>query len=97
MRLSTVHQAKGLEWKAVIVPWMSDGLFPSSRSLQDDEGEAEERRLFYVCATRAKDELVFCMPDYRVTRDGGMNFLSPSRFIAELPEHLLDREELTVY
>ena len=97
VRMSTIHQAKGLEWTAVIVPWLADGMFPSSRSLQEGEGEAEERRLFYVAATRAKDELVLSVPQCRITRDGGMNFLTVSRFIEELPADLLERDELAVW
>ncbi|MDD2237771.1 MAG: ATP-dependent helicase, partial [Kiritimatiellae bacterium] len=53
VRLSTVHQAKGLEWPVVFVLWMVDGKFPSGKSLDDSGGEAEERRLFYVAVTRA--------------------------------------------
>ena len=58
LALSSVHQAKGLEWKIVFLIWLSDGRFPSARSLRDPEGEEEERRLFYVALTRARDELV---------------------------------------
>ena len=86
VRLSTVHQAKGLEWPVVIVLWATEGMFPSARSLQESaEGEAEERRLFYVAATRAKDELVLCVPEYRRMRDGGGMFCQASRFVEELP------------
>ncbi len=87
VRLSTVHQAKGLEWPVVIVIWAAEGMFPSARSLQESEaGEAEERRLFYVAATRAKDELILCVPEYRRMRDGGGMYCQPSRFIEELPK-----------
>lgn len=86
LRLSTVHQAKGLEWSAVIVLWLADGMFPSSRALgESDEGEAEERRLFYVAVTRAKDELVLCVPQSRRMPDGGVMYCEPSRFVAEIP------------
>ncbi len=91
LRLSTVHQAKGLEWKVVFVLWMADGMFPSSRSVNETGEDAEERRLFYVAVTRAKDELYLCMPRMRRTRDGGMNFLSPSRFIEELDPDLMEQ------
>ena len=57
MVLSSVHQAKGLEWRAVFVVWLADGRFPSAQALRDPDGEEEERRLFYVACTRAKDEL----------------------------------------
>ena len=92
IRLSTVHQAKGLEWDVVFVPWLTDGLFPSLRSL-NNEDEAEERRLFYVCVTRAKDELYLCSPRSRRTRDGATMPQNPSRFLAELPPILLQRAE----
>lgn len=90
LRLSTVHQAKGLEWSAVIVLWATDNMFPSSRSLQESpEAEAEERRLFYVAVTRAKDELCLCVPEVRRTRDGGVIYCEPSRFVTEVPRQLL--------
>ena len=90
IRLSTIHQAKGLEWPVVIVLWMVDGMFPSLRSMEEnEEGEAEERRLFYVAVTRAKDELCLCAPEVRRTRDGGIIYYSPSRFLEELPIGLL--------
>ncbi|MCB1129301.1 MAG: ATP-dependent helicase, partial [Verrucomicrobiae bacterium] len=57
LRLSTVHQAKGLEFKVVFVMMLCEGLFPSGRSSETPEGVEEERRLFYVAITRAKDEL----------------------------------------
>src|SRR5208337_2662132 len=57
MRLSTIHQAKGLEFDVVFVMMLCDGMFPSKRSLEGKEGEEEERRLFYVAITRAKNEL----------------------------------------
>jgi DNA helicase-2/ATP-dependent DNA helicase PcrA len=88
IHLSTVHQAKGLEWPVVFVIWASEGMFPSSRSVGESENDAEERRLFYVAVTRAKDELVMCAPEMRRTRDGGVFFCRPSRFIKELPRGL---------
>ncbi len=88
LHLSTVHQAKGLEWPVVFVIWASEGMFPSSRSIGETENDAEERRLFYVAVTRAKDELVLCAPEMRRTRDGGVYFCKPSRFIKELPRGL---------
>ncbi|MFH0879700.1 MAG: ATP-dependent helicase, partial [Lentisphaerota bacterium] len=93
LRLSTVHQAKGLEWKAVFLLWLTDGMFPSMRSLSEGaDNEAEERRLFYVAATRAKDELFLCVPEMRRTHDGGVLSCTPSRFIQELNADLLKEE-----
>ncbi len=90
--LSTVHQAKGLEWNAVFVIGLNDGRFPSVRSLKT-EYEEEERRLFYVAVTRAKDELYLSYP---ITSEDwyGLGFLRPSRFIRELSED--SYEEITV-
>lgn len=91
LRLSTVHQAKGLEWKAVFVLFVNEEMFPSRKSIEES-GDAEERRLFYVAVTRAKDELFLCSPMVRRQRDGGMIFLDPSRFLAEIPEELLQSD-----
>jgi len=90
VRLSTVHQAKGLEWPAVIVLWLAEGMFPSARSLEESaSGDTEERRLFYVAVTRAKDELSMCVPELRRTRDGGVMYYLPSRFVDEIPRKLV--------
>jgi DNA helicase-2/ATP-dependent DNA helicase PcrA len=90
LQLSTVHQAKGLEWPVVILLWLNEGLFPSSRAMEDDVGgEPEERRLFYVAVTRARDELYLCTPELRRTRDRGVYYCQPSRFLQEIPRALL--------
>lgn len=89
LQLSTVHQAKGLEFPVVFVIWVAEGMFPSSRTLGEDGDDAEERRLFYVAVTRAKDELCLLAPEMRRSRDGGVFFCKPSRFIKELPQGLL--------
>ncbi len=94
LRLSTIHQAKGLEWKVVFVLWLSEGMFPSGRVKDDPAGEAEERRLFYVATTRAKDELHLCVPALRRARDGSTQFFMPSRFVTELPPDLVREEGL---
>ncbi len=91
--LSTIHQAKGLEWKAVIVLWLAEGMFPAARSIAESGDDAEERRLFYVAATRAQDELYLCVPRTRRLRDGGVLPLDPSRFVEELPKDTVDRVE----
>ena len=98
IKLSTVHQAKGLEWPVVIVIWMAETMFPSARSISENEdGEAEERRLFYVATTRAKDELILCVPEMRRTHDGGVYACEPSRFITELPEDVTDVQYSGLY
>ncbi len=88
--LSSVHQAKGLEWKAVFVIWMTDGMFPSARSLESDDAIEEERRLFYVAVTRAKDELYLTYPHMRLNAGYGEMMQRPSRFLAEVPKALLE-------
>jgi DNA helicase-2/ATP-dependent DNA helicase PcrA len=90
--LSTVHQAKGLEWGVVFMIGLNDGKFPSAKSLKNDD-EEEERRLFYVGVTRAKESLYLCYP---VTADDWqtMGIARPSRFIRELPEDCF--EEMAV-
>ncbi len=88
--LSSVHQAKGLEWKIVFVIWMTDGMFPSSRSLENEDAIEEERRLFYVAVTRAKDELYLTYPHMRLNAGYGEMMQRPSRFLAEVPKALLE-------
>ena len=85
MVLSSVHQAKGLEWRAVFVVWLADGRFPSAQALRDPDGEEEERRLFYVACTRARDELTLCHPLVAAPRDRERVVLKASRFLEELP------------
>ena len=85
MVLSSVHQAKGLEWRAVFVVWLADGRFPSAQALKDRDGEEEERRLFYVACTRAKDELYLAFPLVAAPRDRERVVMKASRFLEELP------------
>ena len=85
MVLSSVHQAKGLEWRAVFVVWLADGRFPSAQALKDRDGEEEERRLFYVACTRAKDELYLTYPVMAAPRDRERVVMKASRFLEELP------------
>jgi DNA helicase II / ATP-dependent DNA helicase PcrA len=94
IRLSTVHQAKGLEFDVVFVVMLCEGLFPSSWSVTTQDGEEEERRLFYVAATRAQNELYLCHPLTRFLPGGGGGFQTPSRFIGEIPRELLDEWNL---
>jgi DNA helicase-2/ATP-dependent DNA helicase PcrA len=88
--LSSVHQAKGLEWKVIFVIWMCDGMFPSSRSLESDDAIEEERRLFYVAVTRAKDELYLTYPHLRLGAGYGEMLQRPSRFLSEVPQELVE-------
>jgi DNA helicase-2/ATP-dependent DNA helicase PcrA len=89
--LSSVHQAKGLEWSRVAVMWLSEGRFPSYRASVTEEGLEEERRLFYVAVTRAKNEVALTYPMLARDRYGVDVILEPSRFVAELPEDVFER------
>jgi DNA helicase-2/ATP-dependent DNA helicase PcrA len=90
VRLSTIHQAKGLEWKVVFVIMLCDGLFPAARSSQTLEGEEEERRLFYVAVTRARDELYLTYPIMRATASFDDRWQEPSRFVSNFPRGLVN-------
>jgi DNA helicase-2/ATP-dependent DNA helicase PcrA len=81
--LSTVHSAKGKEWKAVFLIWAVDGWFPSSRAVEDPDELEEERRLMYVALTRAKDELavVYPMQVYGSRRGADYSIDQLSRFL----------------
>ena len=89
--LSSVHQAKGLEWNRVIVLGLSEGRFPSYRSTATEEGLEEERRLFYVAVTRARNEIQLTYPMLARDRYGVDVILETSRFIKELPEEVYER------
>lgn len=90
LRLSTIHQAKGLEFGVVFVIMLCDGLFPSAWSLEERDGLEEERRLFYVAVTRAKNELYLSYPLLRYSHGAGATFQQASRFLAEIPPGLMD-------
>jgi DNA helicase-2/ATP-dependent DNA helicase PcrA len=86
--LMTVHAAKGLEFDRVAVVGLEEGLFPHARSFEEPEGLEEERRLFYVALTRARQEL--CLAHSRMRfRTGAPGPQSPSRFLDELPDSVL--------
>jgi len=88
VQLMTLHSAKGLEFPVVFLVGMEDGLFPTQRSMEDASRLEEERRLAYVGITRARERLVLCYAESR--RQYGSETLSrPSRFLDELPAHLL--------
>jgi DNA helicase-2/ATP-dependent DNA helicase PcrA len=91
--LSTIHQAKGLEWSYVFLIWCADGMIPLQRALKEPGGEEEERRLFYVAVTRAKDQLYLCSPVLDYTRSAGTLTLNPSRFISEIAPLSLKDEQ----
>jgi DNA helicase-2/ATP-dependent DNA helicase PcrA len=98
IRLSTIHQAKGLEFDVVFSIMLCDGLFPSARSMESDEGLEEERRLFYVTITRAKNELYLCYPLLRAGYGNtGITMQQPSRFLEEIPKEHLDEWNLRTY
>jgi len=94
VNLSSVHQAKGLEFHTVFVIWLTDGMFPSSRSLETRDAIEEERRLFYVAITRARDELYLTYPHMRLNAGFGDVFQRPSRFLKEIPNELLEDWEV---
>jgi DNA helicase-2/ATP-dependent DNA helicase PcrA len=90
VNLSSVHQAKGLEYHTVFVIWLTDGMFPSTRSLETRDAIEEERRLFYVAITRARDELYLTYPHMRLSGGYGDIFQRPSRFLKEIPDELIE-------
>ena len=93
--LSSVHQAKGLEWNVVFVIRMCEGEFPSEMALREEDGEEEERRIFYVATTRAKDELYITHPLMDMSLRGNSQlFLQPSRFLREIRFTLYEQGQI---
>ena len=90
VNLSSVHQAKGLEFHTVFVIYLTDAMFPSSRSIDTRETLEEERRLFYVAITRARNELYLTYPHMRLNAGYGDVFQRPSRFLKEMPNQLVE-------
>ena len=88
IRLTTVHQAKGLEYDVVFLIGVAENLFPIRRAVEAGDTE-EERRLFYVAVTRARDELYLLFPKMN-TKRGPSIFLTPSRFLQEIPQKLYE-------
>jgi DNA helicase II / ATP-dependent DNA helicase PcrA len=84
LTLSSVHQAKGLEWYAVFVLALDEGAFPHPRAAQEPDGLEEERRLFYVAITRAKDELYLLSRQVADRPGRRQSIQRPSRFLAEV-------------
>lgn len=90
LTLSSVHQAKGAEWKVVFMIWTAEGKFPSPRSLKEIDSEEEERRLWYVALTRAKDELYLTYPLMMIDYSRQTVLQKPSRFIMECPPAMFE-------
>ena len=90
LTLTSIHQAKGLEWNAVFIIWTAEGKFPSPRSLRELDSEEEERRLWYVALTRAKDELYLTYPLMIVDYNRQTVIQKPSRFITECPAAMFE-------
>lgn len=90
VKLMTIHAAKGLEFGCVFVGGIEETLFPSAMSINTREELEEERRLFYVAVTRAKERLFLTYANSRY-RFGNLVQNEPSRFLDELPESYLDR------
>jgi DNA helicase-2/ATP-dependent DNA helicase PcrA len=88
--LMTLHTAKGLEFPAVFIVGMEDGVFPHMRSLGDPSELEEERRLAYVGITRAQDSLYLTSAWSRMLF-GGSNYNPPSRFLGEIPDELIEK------
>lgn len=97
--LSSIHQAKGLEWKVVFVVWLADGMFPNGRVLEsgDDDMLEEERRLFYVAVTRAKDQLYLTYPMTNPKSYTGEYVTKPSRFLDAIPTELTEEWEVSTW
>lgn len=96
VRMMTIHAAKGLEFRTVFIAGMEEGIFPHARALFSAGELEEERRLCYVALTRAKEKVFLSYANVR-THFGSTQINPPSRFLGEIPEHLLavaEREEI---
>jgi DNA helicase-2/ATP-dependent DNA helicase PcrA len=91
--LTTLHQAKGLEFSVVFIVGMEENLLPHRRSLDDTAELEEERRLCYVGVTRAKKQ-VYLLHTYRRSLFGGISDSEPSRFLNDIPPHLVTVKNL---
>ncbi|MBN1637984.1 MAG: UvrD-helicase domain-containing protein [Ignavibacteriales bacterium] len=100
LTLSTIHSAKGLEWNTIFIIHALEGFFPSSMSCESADQLEEERRLMYVAATRAKQNLYITYPEKIFDRYNGITFAKPSRFLRELHKDLSEQwvlEDKTYY
>ena len=94
VNLMTMHASKGLEFRIVHLAGVEDDIIPSQRALEENARNIdEERRLFYVAITRAKEKLVINYADTRISRDGEEKMVLPSRFLEEIPNDLFKNEE----
>lgn len=93
INIMTIHSAKGLEFDLVFLPGLEEGIFPSAKSVEQKNGEEEERRLMYVAITRAKKQLIMSFAKSRYLFGDVQNSL-PSRFLKELPENEIIFEEV---
>jgi DNA helicase-2/ATP-dependent DNA helicase PcrA len=91
LTLSTIHSAKGLEWGVVFMLWALDGRFPPVRAFESEDTLEEERRLFYVACTRAKERLFISYPINIFDRESGMVLGKVSRFLDGIGEELAER------
>ncbi|MGE0206282.1 MAG: ATP-dependent helicase [Candidatus Babeliales bacterium] len=96
VKLMTLHAAKGLEFDTVVLAGMEETLFPSSRSIQQPEALEEERRLFYVGITRARERLLLTTARHRYTF-GSMTDQLPSRFLREIPEAITPSFDISYF
>lgn len=96
VNLMTMHASKGLEFKVVYLAGIEDNIIPSQRALEENAKNIdEERRLFYVAITRAREKLVINHCDNRKNREGELKMALPSRFLTEIPTELFQNEEKT--
>jgi len=92
----TLHAAKGLEFDLVILPGIEESIIPTTRSLNSNDAQEEERRLFYVGITRAKEHLLITYTKHRYSY-GQMVDQLPSRFLHEIPSNLLPHEDCSYW
>jgi DNA helicase-2/ATP-dependent DNA helicase PcrA len=91
--ISTIHRAKGLEWRVVFIPMLCEDSFPSGRSIGDAGAYEEERRVFYVAITRAKDQLYLISPSIKSTYRGPQ-IVRISQFISELKPNVYKKSSV---
>ena len=97
IKLTTIHQAKGLEWSSVFIIWLVEGRFPNENNIASVDEEEEERRLFYVAVTRAKDSLYLLSPQWARDRSGSTVKMDPSRFLREISDECYENYQEDYY